>query len=718
MGNKNKNKENRPKPQTKGVVLNEKEGQMNNSTENQDEEKNSNMRTEHHQSVMDKIRSAIDLFLFGPVEEHFKEIEQNLTTSIDADVQELNKYVVQLNESVKDVHGQVTQYVNRIQSLQEQIQQLKKQNSELNKEKETVQNENTKLKKSNEDISRDKDRLEYDKKQLQTQYSSLQNKYENAISDSKRKYDEEVKHTHDEAFVSGKKIGIEEGLAKGVEEGRAQALSNFMGLMTSKFSKIVSDPTIAPEYAMRLVASKLEDLNNKVQKVEDDADRAWDERDEALKKIKLLETTTDVGAMSLQLDEEKKKVEELEGNLENERNKNFQLSNTINEKNSKLEALGNKIKTEEEEWGKERDGYIENEKNLKQKHADELNKLKSDHQNKLSMVRSDYEEKTAQLKTQMADQKKSYEEKIKQGIQQHENEIKDLKNKQQDKIDQINSDHASKVKEMEEKHASSVKNLNEQHELAVNQLNNIHRTEVDQLNQEHDKKIAQLNLSLKSEQEEKRKVSDILTNETDQFKQSTITLAQQLLNVAKQEDVILSCGDFDEIAKDMSEELANDAKVFFNKINDLGVSSTPTEWYQVVTSLMTTLLESRTSIVNRVMKYYCLSSLPFMIDKQRESGMYFNRKQIKKMYNLIIALLDQCNIKVHIPALFVENVRDDDYETDNTFNDVETFCPGGIKEHVRNVERDEDGKKDMIVGLSRIGYTLPDGTVVKTKVIV
>lgn len=668
----------------------------------------------HHQSIMEKIRSAIEHFLFGHIEERLADIDSNLDTSIETDIQNLNKEIEQISESVKDVNSQVTNYVNQISSLHNKNKELQDQNqrqqnqiSDLGKEKDALQKDNSKLNSSKDELSREKDRIEKDYNLLKNQHNSLKIKHDASLNENRKKYDEGLSSTRDEAFAQGKEAGMAEGKAKGISEGRSLAEKDFMGQMASKFNKIVSDTDMTPEYAMGLIAGRLDDLDVKLKKVDKEADDLSVKLEEANKKIKLLETTTDVGAFSLQLDEEKKKVEELEGNLQNEKNNVQQLSETIKTKDSELEALESKIKTEEEEWGKKRDEYIENEKNLKQKHDDEVNQLKSEHQNEMSKVRSDYENQTAQLNTQMAEQKKSYEDKIEKELQQHENEINDLKSKQRDKIEQINSDHASKVKEMEE-----------QHELAVNQLNDSHRAEVDKLNQEHDNKIAQLNLSLKREQDEKKKVSDTLTNETEQAKQSTKKLAQQLLEIVKHEDVVLSCGDFDEIAKEYSDELVSETQALNDSINNLGVTSTPSQWGMLLTKMMAEQLEKPTSLVNRVMKYYCLSSLPFMIDSQRESGMYFNRKQIKKMYNIINAILEQCGIKVHIPALFVENVRDDDYETDNTFNDVETFCPGGIKEHVRYVERDDDGKQGMIVGVSRIGYSLPDGTVVKTKVIV
>ena len=714
MGKKNKKIENRQKPQSKGLVQNEKEGQMNNSTENQDEKKEFNMRTEHHQSIMEKIRSAIDHFLFGHIEERLTDIDNNLDTSIETDIQNLNKEIEQMSESVKDVNSQVTNYVNQISSLnnknkelQDQKQRLQNQISDLGKEKDALQKDNSKLNSSKDELSREKDRIERDYNLLKNQYNSLKIKHDASLNENRKKYDEGLSSTRDEAFAQGKEAGMAEGKAKGISEGRSLAEKDFMGQMASKFNKIVSDTDMTPEYAMGLIAGRLNDLDVKLKRVDKEADDLSVKLEEANKKINLLETTTDVGAFSLQLDEEKKKVEELEGNLQNEKNNVQQLSEKIKEKESNIKGLNDKIKADEDEWGKERAEYIENEKNLKQKHDDEVNQLISNHQNEMSKARSNFEDQKVLLNTQMAEQKKSYEDKIEKELQKHENEINDLKNKQRDKIEQINSDHASKVKEMEE-----------QHELAVNQLNDSHRTEIDQLNQEHENKIVQLNLSLKREQDEKKKVSDTLTNETEQAKQSTKKLAQQLLETVKHEDVVLSCGDFDEIAKDYSDELVSETQALNDKINNLGVTSTPSQWGMLLTKMMTEQLEKPTSLVNRVMKYYCLSSLPFMIDSQRESGMYFNRKQIKKMYNIINAILEQCGIKVHIPALFVENVRDDDYETDNTFNDVETFCPGGIKEHVRYVERDDDGKQGMIVGVSRIGYSLPDGTVVKTKVIV
>ena len=113
-----------------------------------------------------------------------------------------------------------------------------------------------------------------------------------------------------------------------------------------------------------------------------------------------------------------------------------------------------------------------------------------------------------------------------------------------------------------------------------------------------------------------------------------------------------------------------------------------------------------------------MSNVPCMIDNKREEGLCFIRKNISKAYSSLTILLSQCDITPIIPAIFVENIYESEYEVEGSFNDIESFCPGSINEHIEHIERDSDGLDGIIVGVTKVGFKSADGKLVKTQVII
>jgi hypothetical protein len=81
------------------------------------------------------------------------------------------------------------------------------------------------------------------------------------------------------------------------------------------------------------------------------------------------------------------------------------------------------------------------------------------------------------------------------------------------------------------------------------------------------------------------------------------------------------------------------------------------------------------------------------------------------------SLLAQCGIIPIIPSAFVENKDEGMYEVAGQFNDIESFCPGNMSEHIGHIERGTDGLSGVIIGITRVGYIIRNKKIIKAQVI-
>ena len=512
------------------------------------------------------------------------------------------------------------------------------------------------------------------------------------LNEEIKRKSEDLPRKINEAKKMAKQEGYSAGEDEGFKKGKKEVELRILNVLQNQFKGIISSNVMTPEEGLRLIAIKLNDLKAQLSSSEELKKQLADAKQKEQEAILLAEyiQNSDKGELIKQLHEIEETKNRISGELDKKNEEVVDLQTQITGLNKTISRLQSDI-AGREQLIRENDS----------KYSSERAQLQAAHKKELSEQLASQKEAFDKEKTHMQDTYNANRAKLEKQLQE-----KDVFHKET--IEKLNSDHAAVVAK-----------LNADNEEKISIMEKSHTAAVDAMEKKHSEEIDKMNADLKKEEAAKKEVATTLATESEIVRKLTLELASQLAEIAKEEEPILSCcSDFDEVAQGKSSELKSASQALLKELDALPQAKTPSEWVAKVTAVLTELLDNRSSVINRILKYYCMSSLPFMIDEQRDNGMYFNRKQIKKMFNVIMGLLNQCDITVQLPTLFVENVHDDDYETENTFNDVESFCPGSIKDHISNVERDDEGKNDIIVGVSRIGYTLPNGKSIKTVVIV
>lgn len=553
--------------------------------------------------------------------------------------------------------------------------------------------------------------LQNDKQRLESNIATLNKQHPQEITAARQE-------GYNKGLATGKNEGASSGYEQGKEDGKKEGKIGILQSIKALFSKIINGNDMTTDEALNKIAKELQrvtaDLATASQKeislqrekatAEAERDEAITQKDEALAKVEEMKVL-DAVKVREQLDLANAEKESLTSKLQESVAREEKLKrqkadsdNTVDQLNNKIEELKSNHRTalenKERELQRIKDEHTEEISTLKADHAAKVGKLKADHSAEINCLKEDHKVAVERLK-----------ETHQKGIASKEKMIQKLKDEYKAEKESIVEAHNQQLEKLNTSHSREIEALNEQHTAKENSLNAEYTQVLNLKDQE-----------LVSERDAKQQLANTLYAETEEARQKTLSLAAQLVDIAFAEDAILSCSDdFTNAAHSKSIELRQGAKALLAKLEVLPMGDTPTAWTASVTLVIAEQLCDRVSVVNRIVKYYCLSTLPFLIDSQRKDGMYFLRKQTKAMYTVLSEILAQCSITLLLPTLFSESTADGDYDTENTFNDVETFCPGSIKQHTEYVERSD---ASLIVGVSRIGYTLPDGTTERTVVII
>ena len=356
----------------------------------------------------------------------------------------------------------------------------------------------------------------------------------------------------------------------------------------------------------------------------------------------------------------------------------------------------------------------EAEKKLNGKQA-ELDKIKSSEKGKLKQEIEDYkkdinnkENTITSLRndiTELNDKNNELENEknrigsqLKQCKAKKEKIEKDLKGE----IEKLKISHKGEISELRTENDTKIEELKIRHENEINNINSNHKKEIDNVKSE--KNVLEGNMM--SEYLSMRKLAE--------------SSAEKLFETLKTNDVIGYCSDdYADKAEEKNQELLVASKKLKNAISDLPECKVASEWKKKLSEYIQGLFEDNSSIICRLLKYYAMSNVPCMIDKERETGLYFIKKNMSAAYDCLAILLAQCNITPVIPAIFVENINEGDFDVEGSFNDIESFCPGSMKEHIEKIERGTEGLAGIIVGVTKVGYKSADGSiVVKPQVII
>lgn len=553
--------------------------------------------------------------------------------------------------------------------------------------------------------------LQSDKQRLEFIIATLNKQHPQEITTARQE-------GYNNGLATGKNEGASSGYEQGKEDGKKEGKMGILQSIKALFSKIINGNDMTTDEALNKIAKELQrvtaDLATATQKkaslqreketAEIERDEAITQKAEALAKVEEMKVLDAVKVQeqldlaNAEKDSLTSKLKESEAREEKLKWQKADSDNTVEQLNNKIEELKSShraaLENKERELQRIKDEHIEEISTLNAEHATKVGQLKAEHSAEISGLKENHKIAAERLK-----------ETHQQAIAIKEKEIQKLK-------DEYKAEKESLV----EAHNQQLEKLNTCHSLEIEALNEQHTAKENSLNAEYTQALNRKNQELASERDAKQRLANTLDAETEEARHKTLSLAGQLVDIASAEDTILPCSDdFTNAAHSKSVELHQGAKALLATLEVLPMGDTPTAWTASVTHVMAELLSDRVSVVNRIVKYYCLSTLPFLIDSQREDGMYFLRKQTKAMYTVLSKILAQCGITLLLPTLFSESTADGDYDTENTFNDVETFCPGSIKQHTEYVERSD---ATLIVGVSRIGYTLPDGTTERTVVII
>lgn len=313
--------------------------------------------------------------------------------------------------------------------------------------------------------------------------------------------------------------------------------------------------------------------------------------------------------------------------------------------------------------------------------------------------------------------------------EKHEEEKKELNTRHNETLDKLKQEHKDELDKQDATHQVEIGKIKEENKRNIDRINSDNAEKLKQCNEECSRKISEiqqeasnkerkLNEKLSEKQKTIGELETLLKNESEKHREKTIGVITKLHAFLKNNEVMAACCDeYRDKVEEKLRDLTFNSEEMMNEVIQLPQPKTPSEWDATLKSYVTDRIEENTSLINILLKYYVLSSLPFMIDAERDNGLYFIRKNIKEAHDYVIAILGQCNITPILPSLFVENINEGLYEVEGQFNDVESFCPGSINEHIEHIERSSEGLNNIIIGVARVGYLIGSEKIIKAQVL-
>lgn len=295
--------------------------------------------------------------------------------------------------------------------------------------------------------------------------------------------------------------------------------------------------------------------------------------------------------------------------------------------------------------------------------------------------------------------------------------------------EQLNVSHKAKLKEKENEYQSKVGQLKDEHQNELANINDAHQKELKKKDEDH---LSEITQEKQKAEDRETKLKDVISSqkssiseletklqiESDLLRNEAVQIAETLCQFLKDNEIMAACDDdYKDKVEEKLQDVVYEAEQMYQAIKGLPQAKTPSEWVETLTKLLTQQMEENTSLLNRVLKYYAMSNVPFMIDSERGNGIYFIRKHMSQAYDYINSILAQCGIVPIIPAAFVENKDEGHYEVEGQFNDIESFCPGNMSEHLEHIERSSQSQSDMIIGITRVGYIIKNKKIIKAQVI-
>lgn len=259
-----------------------------------------------------------------------------------------------------------------------------------------------------------------------------------------------------------------------------------------------------------------------------------------------------------------------------------------------------------------------------------------------------------------------------------------------------------------------IHNLNTEKQELLGQIKTLN-TKIDTLENDN---IKLINDKTEAEKQTKEK-SDFIFAERDEYAKVVIALAERLSDVAAKD--FLGCCDeaFESNRISLQEKVAKPVRALMRELADIEsgkfVSQKKLEdaYYAVIKEQLDT-----TSGLTRIAQWYAYSCVPFMLDQDRDDGLFVRQEIVKSMYSLATKLLGMVGIEYRMPILYVEHLSEDSIYDDVTGKrqlNIEYMCPTA-RRHKENIDCIDSSS--IIIDVVEVGYSDNRGNCKKSQVII
>lgn len=586
-------------------------------------------------------------------------------------------------------------------AIKKEKDELKTELDLLKNEKQVCDNQLEEFRSKNENQKSEIETCKEEKDALQTQLSGKESELKrlnDELNELRNKLDRQLTEHNSKIIslnssISSKEEDINElkRTIRSAEVTKDDTERKLFNKLRNQFSSIIIKDMTTDE-ALDIIYNKIESLKRDVAKAEsekktaiqnendirssfEEAQRLKTEVEERVKQIE----SSDAGLLVQKVAYLEKKSESQVGEIETLKAGKIKAEEDIARLTDEKETLENQLEDSKKENVAFENKYKEDIATLKQEHQAEISKLRDENRDRLNKMKGEHEEAVLKLK------------------KKHREEEDTLKKQNEEETERLISDHKEEI----------------------NKIEAAHKEECSKMQADFKNKEDKLNVEIMSKNKSIQSLRDNMKSECESLRRTSEEAANNLFETLKTNEVMNACGDdYIDKVEEKNQELLVGAKKLRTKICELPTTETPSEWTKQLSKVVCELFEDNSSIICKLLKYYAMSNVPCMIDNKREEGVCFIRKNISKAYSSLTILLSQCDMTPIIPAIFVENIHESEYEVEGIFNDIETFCPGSINEHIEHIERDSDGLDGIIVGVTKVGFKSADGKHVKTQVII
>lgn len=553
----------------------------------------------------------------------------------------------------------------------------------------------------------------------------------NELEDDKKKQEEEIAGLNGQVEEKDKQLNLdstqidtlkseikdlkETQLPQSKSDGKNEENKAILEKIKSKFIDLKDVMTI--DEALKKIIEAIENYKQKVSEADDNVKQQKNAlNSEYEKKKKELEESNSKRRKELdtefkqkeeflqkQFDSKIKEVEYQQKVAEKAYNEAKSLSDSAEQRIKEIEASDKGVLTTKLE-------QIQGELNDSSNQVTTLNTQIDD----LNSEINNYKKQISSLQSKLTDEQKAHQK----TKETNKTEREQLKVSHKSELKDKEIEYQNRISQLKDEHQNELANINDAHQKELKKKDEDHLSEITQEKQKAEDRETKLKDVISSQKSSISELEEKLQIESDLLRNEAVQIAETLCQFLKDNEIMAACDDdYKDKVEEKLQDVVYEAEQMYQAIKGLPQAKTPSEWVETLTKLLTQQMEENTSLLNRVLKYYAMSNVPFMIDSERGNGIYFIRKHMSQAYDYINSILAQCGIVPIIPAAFVENKDEGHYEVEGQFNDIESFCPGNMSEHLEHVERSSQSQSDMIIGITRVGYIIKNKQIIKAQVI-